>query len=95
MEEHDQMPKLTLQYGDYLFGDETGETGETKEVRVRSLLVGQKHYKLKQWYSYNCYYLLINAVNVELLAQNINILQLFIHYIDKFSANQIKVENQF
>ena len=95
MEEHDQMPKLTLQYGDYLFGDETGETGETKEVRVRSLLVGQKHYKLKQWYSYNCYYLLINAVNVELLAQNINILQLFIHYIDKISANQIKVENQF
>ena len=92
MEEHDQMPNLTLQYGDSLFGD---ETGETKEVRVRSLLVGQKHYKLKQWYSYNCYYLLINAVNVELLAQNINILQLFIHYIDKFSANQIKVENQF
>jgi hypothetical protein len=47
MEEHDQMPNLTLQYGNSLFAD---ETGETKEVRVRSILVGedQKHQKLKQ-----------------------------------------------
>ena len=37
MEEHEQMPNLTQQYGDSLFGD---ETDETKEVRVRSILVG-------------------------------------------------------